>query len=61
MEDLTIKTRRAIRSNNFTQQTNALDVDKHMYVLSTRLGFGLNGLHDILQDGLYRGESQDTE
>ncbi|PPQ68276.1 hypothetical protein CVT26_006191 [Gymnopilus dilepis] len=24
------KTRRAIRSNNFTQQTNALDVDKHM-------------------------------
>ncbi len=30
MEDLTAKTRRVIRSNNFTQQTNALDVDKHM-------------------------------
>ncbi|KAF8622124.1 hypothetical protein AX15_007257 [Amanita polypyramis BW_CC] len=30
MEDLTAKTRRAIRANNFTQQTNALDVDKHM-------------------------------
>lgn len=27
-----MKTRRLIRSNNFTQQTNALDVDKHMYV-----------------------------
>jgi Hepatocellular carcinoma-associated antigen 59 len=24
-----------VRNNNFTQQTNALDVDKHMYVLST--------------------------
>ena len=24
------KARRAVRSNNFTQQTNALDVDKHM-------------------------------
>jgi hypothetical protein len=24
--------RRAVRANNFTQQTNALDVDKHMYV-----------------------------
>ncbi|KAI0258484.1 hepatocellular carcinoma-associated antigen 59-domain-containing protein [Gloeopeniophorella convolvens] len=24
------KTRRAVRANNFTQQTNALDVDKHM-------------------------------
>jgi hypothetical protein len=32
MEDLALKTRRVIRSNNFTQQTNALDVDKHMYV-----------------------------
>ena len=41
MEDLTVKTRRAIRSNNFTQQTNTLDVDKHMcadfFVLSSRL------------------------
>jgi hypothetical protein len=25
--------RRAVRANNFTQQTNALDVDKHMYSL----------------------------
>lgn len=23
--------RKIVRSNNFTQQTNALDVDKHMY------------------------------
>lgn len=25
------KARRVVRSNNFTQQTNTLDVDKHMY------------------------------
>ncbi|PFH49234.1 hypothetical protein AMATHDRAFT_148058 [Amanita thiersii Skay4041] len=30
LEDLTAKTRKVVRSNNFTQQTNALDVDKHM-------------------------------
>lgn len=24
--------RKLVRSNNFTQQTNALDVDKHMWV-----------------------------
>ena len=24
------KARRAVRANNFTQQTNTLDVDKHM-------------------------------
>ncbi|PPR02645.1 hypothetical protein CVT24_002128 [Panaeolus cyanescens] len=29
-ESAEVKTRRLIRSNNFTQQTNALDVDKHM-------------------------------
>jgi Hepatocellular carcinoma-associated antigen 59 len=27
------KARRAVRTNNFTQQTNALDVDKHMQVI----------------------------
>lgn len=32
-EDKAAKMRRAVRANNFTQQTNALDVDKHMYVL----------------------------
>lgn len=31
-EDAEAKARRVVRSNNFTQQTNALDVDKHMYV-----------------------------
>lgn len=31
MEDRDAKARRAVRTNNFTQQTNALDVDKHMY------------------------------
>jgi hypothetical protein len=34
-EDKAAKMRRAVRANNFTQQTNALDVDKHMYVLAT--------------------------
>ncbi|KDR84038.1 hypothetical protein GALMADRAFT_236633 [Galerina marginata CBS 339.88] len=29
-EEKEARTRRVIRSNNFTQQTNALDVDKHM-------------------------------
>lgn len=31
-EEKEARTRRVIRSNNFTQQTNALDVDKHMFV-----------------------------
>ncbi|KAG8806977.1 hypothetical protein FRC19_006937 [Serendipita sp. 401] len=30
MEDESAKARRTVRKNNFTQQTNALDVDKHM-------------------------------
>jgi len=34
-EDKAAKMRRAVRANNFTQQTNALDVDKHMYALPT--------------------------
>jgi len=34
-EDKAAKMRRAVRANNFTQQTNALDVDKHMSVLAT--------------------------
>ncbi|KAI0092699.1 hepatocellular carcinoma-associated antigen 59-domain-containing protein [Irpex rosettiformis] len=29
-EDAEMKARRVVRTNNFTQQTNALDVDKHM-------------------------------
>ncbi|KAH9943205.1 hepatocellular carcinoma-associated antigen 59-domain-containing protein [Epithele typhae] len=29
-EDAETKTRKVVRANNFTQQTNALDVDKHM-------------------------------
>lgn len=33
-EDKDAKARRTVRTNNFTQQTNALDVDKHMYVYS---------------------------
>ena len=31
-EDKDAKARRVVRANNFTQQTNALDVDKHMCV-----------------------------
>jgi len=34
-EDKDAKARRVVRANNFTQQTNALDVDKHMCVNST--------------------------
>ncbi|EJF62350.1 hepatocellular carcinoma-associated antigen 59-domain-containing protein [Dichomitus squalens] len=30
VEDTEAKARRVVRTNNFTQQTNALDVDKHM-------------------------------
>ena len=29
-EDKDAKARRVVRANNFTQQTNVLDVDKHM-------------------------------
>ena len=32
-EDKEAKARRVVRANNFTQQTNALDVDKHMCVV----------------------------
>jgi hypothetical protein len=31
-EDEDARTRKIIKSNHFTQQTNTLDVDKHMYV-----------------------------
>lgn len=34
-EDADAKARRVVRANNFTQQTNALDVDKHMCVHTT--------------------------
>lgn len=30
LADQSVKARRAVRNNNFTQQTNTLDVDKHM-------------------------------
>ena len=30
LEDERERAKRLVRSNNFTQQTNALDVDKHM-------------------------------
>lgn len=33
-DDDETKSRKLVRSNNFTQQTNALDVDKHMFVLA---------------------------
>lgn len=32
--DKDAQARKSVRSNNFTQQTNALDVDKHMCVTS---------------------------
>jgi hypothetical protein len=39
-EDKDAKARRVVRANNFTQQTNALDVDKHMCVNSIPLKIG---------------------
>jgi hypothetical protein len=36
-EDVDAKARRVVRTNNFTQQTNALDVDKHMYVFGPEI------------------------
>lgn len=35
-EEKDARARRVVRANNFTQQTNALDVDKHMYVLRSK-------------------------
>jgi hypothetical protein len=32
-EGADVKARRVVRANNFTQQTNTLDVDKHMCVI----------------------------
>ena len=37
-EDKETKARRVVRANNFTQQTNALDVDKHMYAILSMKG-----------------------
>lgn len=36
------KARRSVRNNNFTQQTNALDVDKHMCVLQQLTNYFIN-------------------
>lgn len=34
-EEKEARARRVVRANNFTQQTNTLDVDKHMCVIIT--------------------------
>ena len=47
-EDKTAKMRRAVRANNFTQQTNALDVDKHMYGFLPPFFFEKEGSHIIV-------------
>ena len=39
-EDKDAKARRVVRANNFTQQTNVLDVDKHMCVIPWRMTCG---------------------
>ena len=47
--DAEAKARRAVRTNNFTQQTNTLDVDKHMCVVGFPLrgrGGGSHRVHD---------------
>ena len=46
------KARKVVRSNNFTQQTNALDVDKHMCV--TTWLRRRDGTRTSMQDGLHR-------
>jgi len=49
--DAETKARRVVRTNNFTKQTNALDVDKHMWVLQVSdvpfivLTCGQDGIH----------------
>lgn len=49
------KARRAIRSSNFTQQTNALDVDKHMSDILVSFSSNHLLIYSIgAQDGLYR-------
>lgn len=53
-EERDARARRAVQTNNFTQQTNALDVDKHMLVLVPNQQSSLT----FAQDGVYRGESQ---
>jgi hypothetical protein len=53
-EKLAAKARKAVRQNNFTQQTNTLDVDKHMYYcfnLKMLISVTTDTLH---QDGIYR-------
>lgn len=44
------KARRVVRNNNFTQQTNTLDVDKHMYALRV---FRSYRLYSSSKDGLH--------
>lgn len=58
MEDKDAKAREAIRTNKLTQQTNALDVDKHMF--ASFPAFPSIRTHDLIsqysQDGLPRRE-----
>lgn len=61
MEDKDAKARRAVRTNNFTQQTNALDVDKHMcatfqYLPQIYAFLTFTSRH--AQDGLHRREHE---
>ena len=57
-EDNTAKMRRAVRANNFTQQTNALDVDKHMYVFFVPFLYIAHSQMFCAQVGVHRGEDE---
>ena len=57
-EDNTAKMRRAVRANNFTQQTNALDVDKHMYVFLIPFDISCTHTCSAPQVGVHRGEHE---
>ncbi|KAI9434430.1 hepatocellular carcinoma-associated antigen 59-domain-containing protein [Lactarius indigo] len=62
--DKTAKMRRAVRANNFTQQTNALDVDKHMlaYIeenMKLRRGRAQQSPDDPSADAVPSGSAQE--
>ena len=55
------KARRAVRANNFTQQTNALDVDKHMLKYIEDNMRARYGHADDDDDGAQKDEPWDPE
>lgn len=61
-EERDARARRVVRTNNFTQQTNALDVDKHMLVSILNTVPGLNVVYRMayIEENLtVRGKPRD--